>query len=533
MPADGARLTAVGLKLRLILILTIPAVLALAVHGVLRIRQEREQLVEEDRQNMALTAAAIQIAVENALRDRQFSDVKRLIPELVERQTAIDRIRLFDRQLRPTLVSNQLSIGEDVPAEILRRVADTKTPEGFYRRQGPRSILYYVVPVRDERGDVAGTLEIVHLASGIDARLQAASNDVWIRLGILLVVVVVLTATALQRQVVRPISRLMEGIQRLGRGEPAAPLPVERRDEIGRVAEAFNTMTAQLDAARRRLLTETEHSLDLEQQLRAAETLAVAGKLASAIAHEVGTPLNIVSGRAEFLQMSPSLDEAARSDLAIIVGQIDRISKIIRSLLDSVRPQKLEIQSTRLADVLDRILPLLNHPARRHGVTIVTSLPVDLPVMLADPGQLQQVLINLVVNGLDATPTGGHITISAEPVADGPQGRVAIAVSDTGPGITPEVQSKVFEPFFTTKPAGQGTGLGLAICRDIIKAHGGEIRVDSVPGSGTTFTVWIPMALEPSDPGRQPGRIAQAGKSASPCRVGDAVSRTWRNVDRW
>jgi signal transduction histidine kinase len=481
----------VGLKLRLILILTIPAVLAVAVHGVLRIRQERAQLVEEDRQNMALTATAIQIAVENALRDRQISDVKRLLAELVEQQTAIDRIRLFDRQLRPTLVSNALSIGEDVPAEILGRVAATGAPEDFYQRQGKRSILYYVVPLRDGRGKVAGTMEIVHLASGIDARLQAAANDVWIRLGILLVVIVVLTATALQRQVVRPLSRLMVGIQRLGRGEPAAPLPVERRDELGRVAEAFNEMTAQLDAARRRLLAETERSLELEQQLRLAETLAVAGKLASALAHEVGTPLNIVSGRAEFLQLSPSLDDAARRDLGIIVAQIERISKIIRSLLDSVRPQKLEIQPTVLADVLDRILPLLNHPARRRGVVIAVTAPADLPPLLADPGQLQQVLINLVLNGLDVTPAGGTVSIGARAIHAGDRSGIAIAVSDTGPGIPAELRAKVFEPFFTTKPAGQGTGLGLAICRDIIKGHGGEITVESAPGGGTTFTVWL------------------------------------------
>jgi signal transduction histidine kinase len=484
-----------GLKLRLILILTIPAVLVVGVHGVLRIRQERDQLIEEDRENMALTAAAIQIAVENALRDRQFSDVKRLLAELVERQTAIDRIRMFDRQLQTTLVSNPLSIGEDVPSEILRQVAETSSPDWFYRRQGKQSIFYYVVPLRDGQGRFAGALEIVRLASGMDARLQAASNDVWIRLGILLIVIVVLTATALQRQVVRPISRLMDGIQRLGRGEPAAPLPVERQDEIGRVAEAFNEMTEQLDLARRRLLTETEHSLDLEQQLRAAETLAVAGKLASSLAHEVGTPLNIVSGRAEFLQMSPSLDEAARRDLGIIVSQIDRISKIIRSLLDSVRPQKLELQPTSLAEVLDRILPLLNHPARRHGVAIVTSIPPDLPALFADPGQLQQVLINLVLNGVDATPTGGQITISARVTSDGTRS-IAITVRDTGPGIPAELQAKVFEPFFTTKPAGQGTGLGLAICRDIIKAHGGHIQIESEPGVGTTFTVLVPTAAE-------------------------------------
>jgi signal transduction histidine kinase len=485
----------VGLKLRVILILTIPAILAGGVHGLVRTRQERAQLVAEDRQNMALTARAIQIAVENALRDRQISDVKRLLAEMVEQQEPIDRIRLFDQNLRPTLVSNALSIGEEIPEEIFRRVQATGEAEALYRQQGKQSVLYYVVPLRDRRGP-DGVMEIVHLATGIDTRLSAAVNDVWIRLGILLVVVVVLTATALQRQVLRPLSRLMIGIQSLGRGEPGPPLPVGRRDELGRVAEAFNEMAAQLEGAQRRLLAESERALELEQQLRQAETLAVAGKLASALAHEVGTPLNIISGRAEFLQASARLNEGGRRDLEIIVDQIDRISKIIRSLLDTVRPQKLEIQPTPLAEVLDRVLPLLRHPARRRGVALVASVPPDLPPMLADPAQLQQVLINLVLNALDVTPAGGRVEIGARPSRVRERPGVAITVADTGAGIPRELLSKVFEPFFTTKPAGQGTGLGLAICRDIVKAHSGEIGVESAPASGTTFTVWIPDATE-------------------------------------
>ena len=483
-----------GLKLRLILILTIPAVLAVGVHGLLRIRQERAQLLEEDRQSMALTARAMQIAVENALRDRQISDVKRLLAEMVEQQEAIDRIRLFDRSLRPTLVSNALSLGEDLPEEVLRRVMQTGGTEAFYRRQDKRSVLYYVLPLRDRRGAVEGAMEIVHLAAGIDTRLRAAANDVWIRLGILLVVIVVLTAAALQRQVLRPLSRLLAGIQSLGRGQPGPPLTVARRDEFGRVAEAFNEMAAQLEAAHRRLLAETERTLELEQHLRQTETLAVAGKLASALAHEVGTPLNIISGRAEFLQTTPGLDEPARKDLAIIGEQIDRISKIIRSMLDTVRSQKLEIQPTPLAEILDRVLPLLRHPARRRGVTLAASIPDELPRMLADPGQMQQVLINLVLNALDATPPGGVVEIGVSLEDSGGRAGVAVAVRDTGSGIPDELKPRLFEPFFTTKPAGQGTGLGLAICRDIIRAHGGEIRVESQPGAGATFIVWIPAA---------------------------------------
>jgi signal transduction histidine kinase len=260
---------------------------------------------------------------------------------------------------------------------------------------------------------------------------------------------------------------------------------------LGQVAQALNEMAAQLEAARVRLVTESERTLDLEQQVRQAETLAVAGKLASAIAHEVGTPLNIISGRAEFLLKTAELEAAARKDVETIVAQIDRISGIIRSLLDTVRPRDPDIRPIPLAEVLDRVLPLLRHPARRRQVTLRTEIPPDLPAVLADAGQLQQVLINLILNAIDATPGGGAVDIRAErlPIRDRPG--VAIAVRDTGPGIPDELLPRVFEPFFTTKPAGRGTGLGLAICRDIARAHGGTLRVDVGQG-GTTFTAWIP-----------------------------------------
>lgn len=485
-----------GLKLRLVLVLTIPAVLAVSVHGLLRVQQEHTQLIAEDRQNMALAARAIEIAVENALRDRQISDVKRLLTEMVEQQEAIDRIRLFDRALQPTLVSNPLELEGGVPEETLRHVMATGKPQAVYRRQDHHSVLYYVVPLRDRRGRVTGTMEIVHLASGIDARVSAAANDVWVRLGLLLIVIAVLSTVALQRQVLRPLARLLAGIRALGRGEPGPLLQVDRRDEFGRVAEAFNEMAAQLEAARRRLVAETERTLELEQQLRQAETLAVAGKLASALAHEVGTPLNIISGRAEFLQATPGLDEAAKKDLTIIVDQIERISRIIRSMLDTVRSRRLELAPTPLAEVLDHAMPLLRFPARRRGVALAVALPPDLPPLLADASRMQQVLINLVVNALDVTPPGGGVEVGARREELRDRDGVAVWVRDTGPGIPEELVPRLFEPFFTTKPAGRGTGLGLAICRDIVRAHGGEIRVASEPGVGATFTVWIPAAKE-------------------------------------
>ena len=483
-----------GLRFRLILIVTLPALLVLGAHGYFRVRQEVAELFAEDERNMALAARAVQIAVENALRDRQISDVKRLLWEMAEKEDEIEQIRLFDRSLTPMLSSDPASRNAPVPMAMLQRVIERGTPAAEYARVGGRLMLTYVVPLRGRQGAIDGAMEIQHVARGIKARMRAAANDVWLRMAIVLVVILSISGVAMQGQVLRPLSLLLGGIRRLGRGEAGPPIPIARQDELGEVAQAFNEMAAQLEAARLRLLAESERALELEQQLRQAETLAVAGKLASAIAHEVGTPLNIISGRAEFVLKTPELNPGARKDLEIIVAQIERISGIIRSLLDTVRPRDPEIRLTPLSEVLDRALPLLRHPARRRQVALRTEIPDDLPRLLADAGQLQQVLINLVLNAVDATPSGGEVEVSARrlPLRDRPG--VAVSVHDTGPGIPAELLPRVFEPFFTTKPAGQGTGLGLAICRDIVRAHGGNLRVENGDGHGTTFTAWIPAA---------------------------------------
>ena len=250
-------------------------------------------------------------------------------------------------------------------------------------------------------------------------------------------------------------------------------------------------MAAQLQAARQDLLRETEHTLDLEQQLRHSATLAVAGRLASGVAHEIGTPLNIISGRAEFILQNLPAGDTRRDELNVIVGQIDRITAMIRSLLDTVRPVKPEIRAVVLEDLVGRLLLLLEYAARRHGVTLEVSVPGDLPAVRADRNQLQQVLINILMNAFEAARPTGRVELSARRAFRGPRPGVEIVVQDSGPGIPAAVQARVFEPFFSTKPPGEGTGLGLPICRDILKGLGGEISLQSEPGAGATFVVWL------------------------------------------
>jgi two-component system, NtrC family, sensor kinase len=480
-----------GLKLRLILVLVIPPMLVVGVYGLIRIRAGRAELLAETERTVTLIAKAIQASVERGLRDPRASDVNGMLAEIVKDQQQIDRIRIYDRNAQPLLLSNRLPVATDVPAEVLRRVTDTGHPEGVSSGRGDKRIFSYVLPIRDAHGDVIGTMEVAHLLSPIEDRVRTATWDIAVRLSLLVAAMTLLTGLVLQREVLRPLSRLMEGIMNLGRGGLARPLPVERRDELGRVAEAFNAMAAQLQAARQDLLRETEHTLDLEQQLRHSATLAVAGRLASGLAHEIGTPLNIISGRAEFILQGLPPGDARHDELNVIVGQIDRISAMIRSLLDTVRPVKPEIHGVALKQVVDQLLLLLEHTARRHGVALEVSIAGDLPAVRADRNQLQQVFINILMNAFEAARPAGRVHVTARPAARGGRAGVEIAVEDTGPGIPPGIQPRIFEPFFSTKPPGEGTGLGLPICRDILKGLGGEIAVQNGQGAGATFLIWL------------------------------------------
>lgn len=482
-----------GLRQRVILIITIPALLATAVHGWLRVSQERSQLLNEHQRSLALTAKAIQIAVENALRDRQWSDVSRLVSETVEQQEVIDRVRLFDRDAAPVLVSNPLKFAEAIPVPTLQRVIKFGTAEELYEQRGGTTLVSIILPLRGRQGVIDGAMEIVGLAAAMDRRLNAAIIDVFVRLGLLLAVTIGLTAFVLQRQVLRPLAHLADGIRRLGRGETGVVLAVARGDELGQVAQQFNDMAQRLQDAHRRLVLETERALTLEQQARQASAVAVAGKLAVALAHEVGTPLNIMSARAELILRGLPPGAADRADLESIVVQIDRVSRIISSLLDVVRPQPPKLEPTSVPQAVADLWPLLSLAARQRGIDLVRAIDDGLPEVRADAGQVQQILINLVVNALEATQHGGRVTVAVRAVSRGAQPGVTVAVADTGSGIASELHERIFESFFTTKPRGQGTGLGLGICRDIARAHGGDLQLESEPGVGSTFTLWLPV----------------------------------------
>lgn len=232
----------------------------------------------------------------------------------------------------------------------------------------------------------------------------------------------------------------------------------------------------------------------LESRLLRAEKLATVGVLAAGIAHEIGTPLGVVRGRAEYLLGKLGDGSSHAGGMRVIIDQIDRVTRTIRELLDFARTRPVLPGAAPLGPVVKAVAELLRFEAERRDVTLSTSVPDELPLLRADADQLQQVLVNLVMNALDACTRGGHVAIRAAAGA-----AVRIDVVDDGCGIPEEHHHQVFDPFFTTKKRGQGTGLGLAVAAQIVGGHGGEIELESAVGRGTKVTVVWPLAREVED----------------------------------
>jgi signal transduction histidine kinase len=227
----------------------------------------------------------------------------------------------------------------------------------------------------------------------------------------------------------------------------------------------------------------------IEERLLHSEKLVTAGQLAAGIAHEIGTPLNIVRGRAELALSRLGPEHAQAQAQRLIIDEVDRVTRLIRQLLDYVRPSPAEPRAVDVAAVIERVSTLLGPQASERGVTLATDAPAALRAVRADPDHVQQILVNLVMNAIDACPQGGRIEVRARAT---PKHEVVLEVADDGPGIPPESRAHVFDPFFTTKKRGQGTGLGLWIAAQLVRSHGGEIELADRPGPGTLVRVTWP-----------------------------------------
>ena len=350
-------------------------------------------------------------------------------------------------------------------------------------------------------------------------------NNTLLRLPMVILGEFILLWVILGSVVSEPIASITAAMSRLEQGDPSARADVRSTNELGLIANRFNLMAAQLEIAaqeRETLIDEIrglntglqsriqealaalqgknqelerlmEGNALLREELSQQERLAVAGQLTAAFAHEVGTPLNLVNSHLQLLQGQSGLDDRTRERLAVIHAQIERVGDIVRKMMDLTRRPGIQQEEVPLGPLVADLQRLWSPTLAIHGVSFEWAAP-DPCVLFVDRKQMEQLFINLVNNSVDAMPDGGQLRLSAQREPGG--SRWLIRLRDTGSGIPADLLGKVFRPMFTTKPEGKGTGLGLAICREIVRAHGGEIQIESEEGKGTTMTFALPGVPE-------------------------------------
>jgi two-component system, NtrC family, sensor kinase len=313
------------------------------------------------------------------------------------------------------------------------------------------------------------------------------------------------------RSVRAPMKEMVRVMEAAEGGELSVRARVENRDETGQLAAHLNQMlgrienfnaelarqvekaTGELERRNEELRRINEELFDTQRTLARSERLAVAGQLAASLAHEIGTPLNSISGHVQLLARRASEDQAAGRRLKIIESQIDNIVRSVRQLLSWTHKFELQMGPVNLPHVVEESV-LLSSPSLEHRhIKVITEIARDFPEIVADGGYLQQVFLNLINNSMDAMPRGGELRLRLRHPANGDSREVAIEIEDTGEGIAPETLARIFEPMFTTKRMGTGAGLGLAICDQIVRQHGGVIRAESRIKQGTVFTIILPV----------------------------------------
>lgn len=294
----------------------------------------------------------------------------------------------------------------------------------------------------------------------------------------------------------KPINNMIKTIRRIEKGDLSARMNVKQKDELGLMAKSFNTMVESLEKTKREL--EEYHTTQIEK----AAKLASLGEVASGIAHEIKNPLTGISCAIQVLQSELGEDDSKRTLITEVLNQIKRLDGTVKDLLVFAKPKPPYLVSLKIYDVIEKAMFLVNSEAKKQNITVETDINKDIPEMMMDPDQIQQVLLNLMINAVQAMPEGGKLSISVS-VKDYKEVRssitttlktdkvLAVKIQDTGEGISREDMENIFKPFFTKKS--KGTGLGLSISQKIIKGHGGEIICESNKGKGTVFIIYLPI----------------------------------------
>jgi two-component system NtrC family sensor kinase len=528
---QGVRLSRLGrsLSAKLVALLLGAMVAIFALLGFLNIRLHRQHLEAATLVSAERMSDVIKRSTSYHMMRNDREALYRMINNMAD-EPGMERIRIINPEGKisfstdaaevNTLVNKRAEAcyGCHAQAQPLARL---NRPDRFriFKPNGHR-VLAIITPIENQAScstaachahpaeqQILGVLDTNLSLQRADASLAEGSGTMLFYTVLAAVVVCWLTGLFVWRLVHLPVKALKEGTERLMRGELGYQLVVQSRDEVGELAASFNQMSRQLREAREevdhwtemleaRVEDKTRELKRAHQQVLLSEKMASIGKLAATVAHEINNPLSGILTYAKLLKKWVERDhwdekrrQEVRSSLELIESESRRCGEIVKNLLMFSRSSPMNLDWAELNTVVNRCMRLVQHQLDLKNVQLQTDLDPDLPKVFCDPGQIEQLLLALVMNAIEAMPHGGNLAARSRWV--GPE--VQLQVQDDGVGIPEEMMANVFEPFFTTKEGAHGVGLGLAISKGIVERHHGRIEVHSKPGSGTTFTVTLPV----------------------------------------
>ncbi|HEY6950952.1 MAG TPA: ATP-binding protein [Bacteroidota bacterium] len=521
------------LALRLILSLTFLIIIAEGISGYYTIRTQEEQLLSGMIVGADQLSRAITSATWHAMLADHRDDAYNVMQTIASKQ-GIRLIRIFNKEGRvmfSTAAGEQPQVDKNAEACFLCHASDkplvkVDVPNRARVFRGPDGTrrLAMITPIYNEtqcsvaechahpaETKVLGVLDVAFDLDPVDNEMAAMQRRVFIVAAIHILLIGIFIVFFIRRFVDAPIQKLMEGTRAVSAMNLDTPIVVGTGGELGELAQSFDAMRERLRLALKEInqITEsletkvaerTEELNSANQRLQRSDRLASLGQLAASVAHEINNPIFGVLNLSSLVQriikedgIPPDRVEEVRKHVDTIVGETARVGRIVADLLAFSRRSKPQHSRTDINTVVRSTLGIIEHRLRLMDVDVQLCLAGELPVVLCDASQMQQVLINIIMNGAEACQGKEEAVVRIGTRFDERSGNIVLQISDNGDGITPENLSKVFDPFFTTKEEGKGVGLGLAVVYGIVQEHHGDIEAKSDPKTGTTFTVTLPV----------------------------------------
>lgn len=520
-----------SLSAKLIFWLVVSMVVIFGLLGYSNVKLQRHHLEDTVLAHADSISDVIKRSTRYSMMNNHRDEVYHII-NTIGTEPGITKIRIFneDGNIRYSTDESEVSNFVDKKAEACYACHSKLEPlkklsrrdrARIYKAQDGTRVLGVINPIENERDcysadchahppdkTVLGVLDTNLSLAKVDESIAERTRQLVEYFAFAIIAISVMSGIFVWVMVHKPVKKLIVGTKRVARGELDQVAKVSANDEISDLASSFNTMVAELKRAREEITNWTRtleerverksRQLNLAQeQLIHAEKMASMGKLAAIVAHEINNPLSGIYTYAKLVGKKITrmgISEEERTSLAQYMSTIEtesaRCGEIVKNLLQFARPSKLDLKPNDVNELMTQSLKLVAHQIELMGINVQTQLAEPPPRVVCDAQKVKQALVALLINACEAMKQGGTLMVKSQGL--GGDGGAELTIQDTGIGMDAETRKHIFEPFFTTKEKGKGVGLGLAVLMSIVKGHGGSISLESEPGKGTSFTIFLP-----------------------------------------